>query len=236
MKISELSAETGVSVPSIKYYLREGLLPAGVAVATNQADYGEAHIRRLRLIRALIDVGELPVASVRNVLAAVDSERTSLHDAFGSVMHSLDAGSHVVDADVDAAVVEVRRWIRHRKWAVEATAPATRMLAELIVTLRRFGFPAQMNEFDRYADQIFPSCEFGVEYARAMPDRTVAVETMVVGTVVYERAFAEIRRLALEAASARAHVRARATRPRGTIRRSGVAPVLRGPIGRDAPG
>jgi signal transduction histidine kinase len=40
-----------------------------------------------------------------------------------------------------------------------------------------------------------------VEYARAMPDRTSAVETMLIGTVILERAIVEVRRLALEAAS-----------------------------------
>ena len=39
-----------------------------------------------------------------------------------------------------------------------------------------------------------------------MPDRTSAVETMIVGTVVLERVYAEIRRLALEAESARNRV------------------------------
>jgi len=47
------------------------------------------------------------------------------------------------------------------------------------------------------------SAEFEVAYSLAKPDRTAAVENMLVGTVVYERVLAEIRRLALEAVSAR---------------------------------
>ena len=49
MRISELAAVTGVTIPTIKFYLREGLLPSGVARAANQADYDETHVRRLRL-------------------------------------------------------------------------------------------------------------------------------------------------------------------------------------------
>ena len=41
MRISELSAQTGVPVPTIKYYLREGLLPEGERSAPTQAAYGE---------------------------------------------------------------------------------------------------------------------------------------------------------------------------------------------------
>lgn len=60
MKVSELSTRSGVPISSIKYYLREGLLQSGVRTATNQADYGEPHVRRLRLIRSMTEIGELP--------------------------------------------------------------------------------------------------------------------------------------------------------------------------------
>lgn len=39
MRISELSDVTGVSVATIKYYLREELVPPGERTAPNQADY-----------------------------------------------------------------------------------------------------------------------------------------------------------------------------------------------------
>ena len=68
MRVAELSRRSGVSVASIKYYLREGLLPPGELTSPNQAHYDEEHLRRLRLVRALLDVGGLTVeddASVR---------------------------------------------------------------------------------------------------------------------------------------------------------------------------
>ena len=56
MRISELSSRSGVPVATIKYYLREGLLPAGERTSATQARYGDAHVERLRLVRALVDV------------------------------------------------------------------------------------------------------------------------------------------------------------------------------------
>src|ERR1700722_7876060 len=53
MRLSELARPRGVSIPSIKFYLRGGLLPAGEALSKTQADYNQAHVDRLRLIRAL---------------------------------------------------------------------------------------------------------------------------------------------------------------------------------------
>ena len=39
MKVSELSRVTGVSIASIKFYLREGLLHAGASTASNPVSY-----------------------------------------------------------------------------------------------------------------------------------------------------------------------------------------------------
>ncbi|PBC41055.1 MerR family transcriptional regulator [Rhodococcus sp. ACPA4] len=204
MRISELSARSGVSIASIKYYLREGLLTSGQQSATNQADYGEYHAKRLRLIRSLIDIGGLSISKVRATLAAMEDETAPMHDAFGAVMHGLDEiPTGDLSADVMAAYDEVQVWLRHRNWKIEDDAPAAYRLAELVATLRRFGFPAAVSDFDNSADFVERTAEAEVHYARSMPDRTAAVETMLIGTVIYERALVEVRRLALEAASFR---------------------------------
>ena len=207
MQISELSRQSGVSIPSIKFYLREGLLPAGSPTSANRSEYGELHLRRLRLIRALIDIGELSVANVREALQAVDAPSVTLHDAFGAVMHRLDRS---VASDIAAG--EVLDWLDARGWAVEPHAPAIRSLADLLVTLRDFDFPLTPADFDLAADFFESAAELDVGYARAQPDRTAAVETMIVGTVVIGRALSDVRRLALEAVSARQE-RGEAPRP-----------------------
>ncbi len=206
MKISELSQRTGISVASIKYYLREGLMPPGVSAASNQADYTDEHVRRLRLVRALLDIGELPVAGVRGVLAAVDDDSTSIHDAFGAVMHGLGVPPPAPQTnELSTALADVNQWLRRRKWTIKPSSPARHTLAQLIVTLRQFDFPASMTDFDAAADAAEQSAQFEVAWALGQPDRTAAVETMLIGTVVHERVLAEVRRLALEAVSVRLH-------------------------------
>ena len=76
MRISELSARTGVPVATIKYYLRERLLPEGERSAPTQATYGERHVERLRVVRALIESG-VSVAETRRVLDALDDPPAS---------------------------------------------------------------------------------------------------------------------------------------------------------------
>lgn len=121
----------------------------------------------------------------------IENESASLHDAFGTVMHGLDQSSSPAESDdVAAAHDEVQEWLEARSWSIEAEAPAPHRLVESLAALRHFDFPVTIADFE-------------VRYARDMPNRTSAVETMLIGTVIYERALSEIRHLALEAASAR---------------------------------
>src|SRR6266702_5207862 len=88
MRIAELSRASAVPVPTIKYYVREGLLPPGELTSPNQAQYDEAHLRRLKLIRALVDVGGLSIAATRDVLASIDTPGKSLHDTLGKAQYA----------------------------------------------------------------------------------------------------------------------------------------------------
>ncbi|MBP2049813.1 DNA-binding transcriptional MerR regulator [Streptomyces griseochromogenes] len=89
MRLSELSERAGVSLATIKYYLREGLLPPGERVSATQADYGSGHLRRLLLVRALIQVGRVPVAGAREVLATVDDDTRSPNERQATAVRAL---------------------------------------------------------------------------------------------------------------------------------------------------
>ncbi|WP_143532210.1 MerR family transcriptional regulator [Saccharothrix sp. ALI-22-I] len=45
MKVSELARATGVPIPTIKYYLREGMLAPGRRTSVNRAWYDHGHVR-----------------------------------------------------------------------------------------------------------------------------------------------------------------------------------------------
>src|SRR4051794_38438941 len=83
MRISALSAATAVPVATIKYYLREGLLPPGAVTSPTQATYDADHVARLRLVRALVEVAGLSLAQVQDVLARLDDPPSSWHDLLG---------------------------------------------------------------------------------------------------------------------------------------------------------
>src|SRR3990170_4674837 len=135
MRIKELSLSSGVSLPTIKYYLREGLLPAGDLVSKNQAHYGDAHLRRLRLIRALIDIGGLTIAAVRNVLAAADAPdetvRKILYTAQESISGEPDLPRDEAWAEAERNVAEL---VERRGWQVKPESRAWQTVVAVLVS------------------------------------------------------------------------------------------------------
>jgi DNA-binding transcriptional MerR regulator len=70
LRIGELAEAAGVSVATIKYYIREGLLPPpSVKTGRTMAYYDQAYLERLRAIRTLREEHFLPVRVIRTLLA-----------------------------------------------------------------------------------------------------------------------------------------------------------------------
>ena len=70
MRIGELAKRAGVSIATIKYYIREGLLPpAPRKTGRTMAWYDHDYLERLLLIRRLREEQFLPVRVIRAVLA-----------------------------------------------------------------------------------------------------------------------------------------------------------------------
>ncbi|MFC4584518.1 MerR family transcriptional regulator [Sphaerisporangium corydalis] len=206
MRISQLSAASGVPIPTIKYYLREGLLPAGEQTAATRAEYGEPHLRRLRLIRALLEVGRLPVASIGQIIAAVEDEDTPVHEMLGTAHYALaspvDAGPD--DREHQAALTRVDELIGDMGWSIAPEAPTRDELAQVLVRLDQLGMPAGDDGLRQYADLMMRLVsELEMHKIPFDGPRETAVESLVIGTVLYGRAFDVLRRLAQESESAR---------------------------------
>lgn len=202
MRMAELAERSGESVATIKYYRREGLLPPGEPTAPNQADYGQQHVDRLRLVRVLRDVADLPVAAIRTVLEAVDDPSRPIHEVVGAAHRALDPGQPEPDPEARAMADGV---IARAGWQVADDAPARDTLARALAALDVLGVGATEAALDRYvtaADQVAAQ-EVAVTLDGAEePSRDVLVTSVVVGTVVFEQVLTAMRRLAQEHHSA----------------------------------
>lgn len=198
MKIAELSRSSGVSVPTIKYYLREGLLPPGRNTAPNQADYSPTHLHRLTLIRTLVEVGRLSISSVRAVVAAIDEKKLSLHDTLGVAHDALPPlrPETAPEGDLELALDEVDKYIDRLGWTGSATSPARYALAQALVSLRRLGRDCGPEVFDLYARHADQLATREIASLPGDEDRDRVVEEAVVGTIVFEAALTSLRRLA----------------------------------------
>ncbi|MET9677870.1 MerR family transcriptional regulator [Streptomyces sp. NPDC006482] len=209
MRIGELSRRTGVSVPTIKFYVREGLLPAGELTSPNQASYGEAHVRRLRLIRALLDVGGLSVAGIRDVLVAVDEPERPVHKVLGVVAsRMLPSFDHEPGAGIEEARKKVAELVAERGWHAYPENPAGEALATALAALEDVGHGDFREVLGAYADAAERVAQADVEYVAHHVAREEVVESAVVGTVIGDAIFAAMRRLAQVDASDRIFGRA----------------------------
>jgi DNA-binding transcriptional MerR regulator len=66
--IGDLSARSGVKVPTIRYYEQIGLIDAPVRTEGNQRRYGAAELDRLRFIAHARDMG-FPMDSLKSMLS-----------------------------------------------------------------------------------------------------------------------------------------------------------------------
>nr|WSZ98699.1 MerR family transcriptional regulator [Streptomyces sp. NBC_00857] len=204
MRMAELSERSGITTATIKYYLREGLLRPGRRISATQAEYDEEHLRRLRLVRALIQVGRMPVATAREVLVAVEDESLDRHSRLGTAIWALPEGSGAGGSDTDAAheaaQLRVDDLLERLGWTfaheTRDDSPAYRMLVRAVAGLSVTGYPCTVEDLLAYAR---PAAELGVvdlDMVEQYEPGSEQVEAAVALTVLYEPVLLSLRRLA----------------------------------------
>jgi DNA-binding transcriptional MerR regulator len=68
LRMGELSEASGVPAPTIKHYLREGLLPEPVKTSRNMAYYPPEFVERIGLIKRLQEERFMPLKAIKSVL------------------------------------------------------------------------------------------------------------------------------------------------------------------------
>jgi DNA-binding transcriptional MerR regulator len=196
MRIAELADATGVPPATVKYYVREGLLPAGVRVSDNRTEYDDEHVRRVRLIRALIDVGRLPVARAREVLAVLDDDARQVQDVFAVAQDALTPGPPPTDPPAEDALARVDAITRRAGWCVLEEHAGRAQAARAVDGFERSGHRMDDGYLDRYAEAAGIQADADLAAVRGRPDRTAMAELMVVGTVLGDQLAAGLRRIA----------------------------------------
>src|SRR5262245_15694058 len=208
MRLAELSQRAGIPRSTIKFYLREGLLPAGAASARNQASYGSQHLERLALIRALREVAELPLDAVARVTAELDKDG----DPIGETMRALHTLPSRAAAPEDAAelrrlTAEVGEFLRALPWTVEKGAEnhyfADEIAAALLLVRRHLYPDYPVAGLALYAEIAWLLSEREFDFAPGgarVPriargdDFAEPTRRAILGSLLFERIFSALRR------------------------------------------
>ncbi|WP_329107754.1 MerR family transcriptional regulator [Micromonospora sp. NBC_01699] len=197
MKISTLSRQSGVSVATIKFYLREQLLPPGTPTARNQAEYNQDHLTRLKLIRVFTGIGMMSLACVREVLTAIDDKGLTAQGLARVITRALLADHTPEESEPDprdSSQSRIDEFVDNVGWQVEPDAPARSTLAQVFTALQYLGWDGEAEVFELYASTAESLARR--EVVAAPPQESAAA--LVARTVLYEVAFAAMRRMAYE--------------------------------------
>lgn len=205
MRISELSRRSGVANATIKYYLREGLLPPGRATAATRAEYDDTHLRRLRLIRALIGVRGLSVAAAKQVLDAVSERQTDTHQVLGLVV-GIPTGNGTPEAPREDDRAEEHRseadaLLDAMDWSVSEYNPARDVIDETLQALRSLGLHHDWRFLLPYAELARQTARLDLDELQSLRDPLEMAERAVLLTFLLEPTLMALRRLAQEAES-----------------------------------
>jgi DNA-binding transcriptional MerR regulator len=198
MRLSELEQTTGVAAATIKYYLREGLLHPGRTVSARLSEYDQSHVQRLRLLRVLREVGDVPVSRLQLLARAVEDQRP-VHSMLGATSDVLapppppDDGRRGGSRELADRVVEAAGW---------RLRPGTPDRENLAAALERFerlnGHPLPLDVVTPYVRAADRIARHEIAALDPSPGRGQLLAQMVVGQVLFGHLLAILRRLAEE--------------------------------------
>ena len=223
MRISELCDITGVPRATVKFYLREGLVPPGEAVSRTQAAYGQGHVDRIRLVRALTEVAGLRLDDVRRVLAAIDGPATSRLEVMAAAQEAMistvpadrtpagrtpagrtsdgrtsdgrTSDDHGPDGrDADPGDSRAEAWLSARGWRVEPGGALIGDLDRALSACEQAGVPVDEARLNGYADAVERIAALDLDSVPEDPH--AAVRQVVIGTYLVDPLLACLRRLA----------------------------------------
>lgn len=206
MRMAGLAQATGVPVATLKYYLREGLLHPGRATSRTQAEYDVSHVERVRLVRALHEVGGLSLAAVGRVLATIDDPQVERLGVLAAAQQSLYGGDEPTDPPPDRRQTRAGRWLTQRGWLVAPDDPGDPVVAELDRAWRACddtGIGLDEERMDAYADAVEQIAAIDVDTVPGQPQ--AAVRQVILGTVLLDPVLAALRRLAHQHTSVSRH-------------------------------
>lgn len=190
MRLADLERESGVAITTIKYYLREGLLPKGRTITATRSEYSDSHVARLKLIKALVRGAGMSIAQVREIIATIENPPAQ-SEQFGAAQSV--ATPPMPDSETEEHPI-VTELAPARGWA-ESPKPRA-MLSHSIRTMEEAGLEPDAKLINAYADAMAQVARVDVRALRGREQDTDALVTLITaGTITTDSALLALRRL-----------------------------------------
>ncbi|HEX2248592.1 MAG TPA: MerR family transcriptional regulator [Arthrobacter sp.] len=182
MQLKELSRVSGVSVASIKFYLREDLLKPGEPGSANRAEYTQEHLDRLELIRLLRQVVGLGLDKIKTLTSAVDNPGVDVINLLGLTQATVLGlpEEAVPDHRWTAELMSGGRWL-------DAPSPARNSLNELFGQMEEFGMAPDATVLSAYAAAVDQVAALDIGHVEEQSTRGQMVRTVAMGTFLYSK-------------------------------------------------
>jgi MerR family mercuric resistance operon transcriptional regulator len=106
MRRGELAERSGCNIETVRFYEKQGLLPAPPRTAGGHRDYAQEHLRRLTFIRRSRELG-FTIGEVRGLLGLVDGgDWTCAEVRAMTLEHLADVRRKIADLQKLAGILE----------------------------------------------------------------------------------------------------------------------------------
>lgn len=217
MRLQELSEITRMPIASIKYYLREGIVPAGRLVTATRAQYDDGHVRRIRTIQTLRNVNGLRVEQIRAIVELVDRGASRVE-----IMKALQREVQALGDPVPGRTEEGNAVVRLRGWPDVPTA-ARGALDDHLEEMARLGVPLPEDALEVYSRAVDLIAHVDVGDAASAADLDTLVTKAAAGMHMHSQLV--LRLLALAQASRSIALYGPAPGPHTAHRVAGAAPA-----------
>lgn len=195
MRISELCDRASVPIATVEYYQREHLID----LPSENRGYRPQDVRRLRLVRVLVEVGGLTPRDVRALLAGMSDTGRTPHETFGLVLRTLEGAEPGTGADVepvdDGASALARRVAERRGWRMDPRAANWANLVKLLRMLLWLDDANAESVVEAYATAAEQITDAEIRVLGLYADEEALIERLVLWTVLGDPLMASLHRI-----------------------------------------
>ena len=135
LKMSGLVEASGVPAPTIKHYLREGLLPEPVKTSRNMAWYQPETVERIRLIKRLQEERYMPLKAIRALLEEDPSQAETMLEVEDRILERALAREQTRTSATDVEKYGVPKKVLDRLAEIGILTPNSRGYSPSDVTI-----------------------------------------------------------------------------------------------------